>query len=641
MDSEDRSDFFQNGFDGFPRNLPENCVEYVLFLIDDRLQPRSLLAELESVRKAAIELCNKITKDYIWQREPFQLQLRREKDLVYLHGTTDYGDSVEDEWLIVYLLRELTKAVPSLWVRVADSDGEFLLVEAANVLPKWLSPEIDGNRVWIHQGMLNLLPLSASSGDRRPLSLVEAVGHIKTKPESLVHSSLVEAEAFYRLEKYPGQVQASLHRALITIPRKLAYVLHELPTAIAPAVEAFYLRDKTDMKNLISPTPDALHFPPRDLVTVSVKFTKVLFAQLKSQRFTAPPAWASVIETAEKRASDAEACQKSLDRVELGMKVTSGFEMLAATADGKDNRLAREFAIVLGDLKEDGEQALPSDKDIESWPGHDREDDEAWLDINFEDFENELQGKQGVRREAKSGFGDASKQADLQKIVSRFEAFLNDDKAGLEGAELDDMDQDDDISDENEGNSDEESEDEDKEVSFDEEQFSRMMREMMGLPADHSAGAQKPPSSLHPTDRRSSGPSQSETDAENVDAEDDEYIRQLAAQMESELKGLGALQLGPEPDERKQLTSRDSAKSMDKGKGKGTEESEGQDSDSEDEEVNIDYNLAKNLLESFKSQAGMAGPAGNILSMMGMQLPRDEEGEEEEEEEEEDKEKKK
>jgi hypothetical protein len=94
-----------------------------------------------------------------------------------------------------------------------------------------------------------------------------------------------------------------------------------------------------------------------------------------------------------------------------------------------------------------------------------------------------------------------------------------------------------------------------------------------------------------------------------------------------------------------------------------------------DEEIGIDFNLAKNLLESFKSQgkiisiphphlsfvqelgarklpgsfhssqkpsspdprwsleidfksqAGMAGPGGNLLGLMGMQLPRDEDSE--------------
>lgn len=64
-----------------------------------------------------------------------------------LRGRTEYGDSIEDEWVIVHILRELTKKYPNLWVKVTDSDGEFLLVEAAATLPSWLEPDIADNRV--------------------------------------------------------------------------------------------------------------------------------------------------------------------------------------------------------------------------------------------------------------------------------------------------------------------------------------------------------------------------------------------------------------------------------------------------------------------------------------------------------------
>jgi hypothetical protein len=604
---------FDQGFDGFPRRLPENCVEYYLFILDGQLEARKLLSALENVRKAATQLCARLTKDYVWQRDGLQLEVKNENGLVYLRGTSCYGDAVEDEWLIVYLLRELTKSFENLWVRVFDSDGEFLLVEAANVLPSWLSPEIDSNRVWIHQGKLFIIPLEKGLHDKRPLTLGDASAYLRTKPTSLVHSTFIEAEAFYRLEKYPGQIEDSLHHSLITIPRKLAYILHEKPAAIAPAVEAFYLRDPVSMKSLLS-TSGTLNFPPQDLVTVSTKFSKVLFAQLKSQRFTEPPVWIPVVNAAEKSGTGAESSQKQLDRLHMGMKVTSGFEMLATNADTNDNRIAREIGILLDDLKEDGDQVLPDDAAIRSWEGSTREDPEHWMDINYEDFERELDGKAGSKGTGRGGgFGDSAAQADLQKIVSRFESFLNDESAGFEGAELNDMDfDDDDLSDDYE---EEDSEDEDKEVSFDEDQFSKMMREMMGMPSQETPRAK----SSGIIKASSKGPAT----GEQSDDDEHEAIRQLAAQMESELNDHGALQLDPTPRKLKAPRQKGEEQSKDKG-------NDVDDEESGDEEVDIDYNLAKNLLESFKSQAGMAGPAGNLLGMMGMQLPRDEDENEKE-----------
>lgn len=66
---------------------------------------------------------------------------------LHLHGLTNYGDSIEDEWLIVYILRQLSNQFSNLWIKVVDTDGEFLLIEAANALPRWLNPEIADNRV--------------------------------------------------------------------------------------------------------------------------------------------------------------------------------------------------------------------------------------------------------------------------------------------------------------------------------------------------------------------------------------------------------------------------------------------------------------------------------------------------------------
>ena len=40
--------------------------------------------------------------------------------------------------------------------------------------------------------------------------------------------------------------------------------------------------------------------------------------------------------------------------------------------------------------------------------------------------------------------------------------------------------------------------------------------------------------------------------------------------------------------------------------------------------VDLDLILVKNLLESYSSQHGLAGPASNLLGSMGLQLPDDE-----------------
>lgn len=64
--------------DELGRELPENNVEYIIFVIDGKLDGRKLLNELESVRKSALQLSQSLTADYIWQRDEFNLELKNE-----------------------------------------------------------------------------------------------------------------------------------------------------------------------------------------------------------------------------------------------------------------------------------------------------------------------------------------------------------------------------------------------------------------------------------------------------------------------------------------------------------------------------------------------------------------------------------
>ncbi|KAI9707535.1 MAG: hypothetical protein M1836_000496 [Candelina mexicana] len=606
--------WFGEGFQGFPKKLPEDCIEYTLYIIDSKLKTSAdIRAVLKDVQRTATDFTRELLKDYIWQRESFSLEIQTVDQLPFLRGQTNYGDSIEDEWLIVYLLRELSRRFTKLWIKVVDADGEFLLVEAANALPRWLNPEIADNRVWLHNGKLLIIPLQHAPAGRdrtapitRSLSLQEAHTFISANPSKIIHSPTIEDEAFYRLRNYPKQITENLQHSLITIPRKLAYILKKRPSSISPAVEAFYLRDPIAMQPLQAQDIKALSFPPADFVTMSVKFSKVGYAQLKSQQFSVPPAWSGKLPK--------NSIPKEVQQAEMGMKVSCGFEMLVADPQNKDKKAVREIQLLLDDI-ESGEDTLPTDETIASWDM--RQDDESWLDINFEDFERELAGKKGGSANTSAGnFGDKTAQEDLRKMVERFEQFLNDDKAGAEGAEdLDDMDYDDDDDDDDDDDSEISSEGEDKDVSFNEQEFARMMREMMGMPPEEDPNA----NAIKPSSNGKAASRVGELDSDDEEGEGEE-IRKVMQRMEAELNEADALNLDPTP--RKIAATKGGVK----GKLKGVESPDmnGLVEKSDDEDVDIDFNLAKNLLESFKGQAGMAGPGGNLMGMLGMQLPRDE-----------------
>ncbi|EXJ60190.1 hypothetical protein A1O7_04342 [Cladophialophora yegresii CBS 114405] len=622
--------WFRSTFHPIPRpTLPDDCIEYSLYIISPSYDvggDSDLRGRLRDVQKYATELQRQHLRDYIWQRQKFMLELQKEDGLSFLRGQTEYGDSVEDEWVIVWLLRELTIKFPDLWVKVTDSDGEFLLIEASGTLPSWLEPDVAENRVWINNGQLKIIkPAAAARSSKRTeekLTLEQARGIILSEPRRIMHSISIEEEAFFRTRNYPAQIAQNTHHAMITVPRKIAYLLHQKPAYIAPAVEAFYLRDPIALKPLLKPlqskeNEDTMAFPPQDFVTVSVKFPRVAYAQIKSQDFPPPAVFAGKLPL--------KTDTKAYAAAETGMKVTCGFEMLVTDSHHQDRPEIREMKLVLDDIAS-GDEPLPLDEEIETW--EEREDDEKWLDINFEDLDNELGGRKGQSdtKGKKPSFGDKAAQENLQRIVKQFEEFLNDDKAGMGGAGLDDSDLDDDDDD-----LDEDDEGEDKEASFGEDEFTKMMQEMMGIPPEVmqeimlgklGPGAEDPAvrSGLRPM------PEGKETNVVKVeeDEEEDENIQTFMKQIGAELTGHDALNLGSSETPTGKQKAIAHSKSQVGGDRVAATDEEYELSSDDDIDNEIDIDLARNLLESLKAQAGKAGPGGNLMGLMGLKMPRDE-----------------
>lgn len=439
--------------------------------------------------------------------------------------------------------------------------------------------------MWINQGELRIIKpkQEAKRQVTEKITLPEARKIIQNEPGRLLRSTIIQEEAFYRLRKYPQQISENLHSAVITIPRKAAFLLHQKPAYISPAVEAFYVRDPIALRPLRAKDTSGLVFKPDDLVDVSVRFTRVGYAQLKSQEFPVPSTWAGKLPSTEDR--------KAYDRAEAGMKLACGLEMLLNDPQNQDKAVVREMKLLLEDV-ETGDEELPTDKEIqEKWDK--REDDEKWLDINFEDLEAELKGRGQGKGDDAGNFGDAGAQENLQRIVARFEEFLNDNSAGFDGADfIDDFGSDSDI-DEDEEEEEVDSEGEDKDASFNEEEFAKMMKEMMGMPS-------------------SSDSIRKRVEELDSDGEDDtEQIKELSRRMEAELQGTGILDLNRRPH------------NLSSGEASGSGDKAAKSKDDNDEDENVNINLAKNLLESLQGQAGVPGPAGNMLSMMNLRMPKD------------------
>lgn len=70
----------ENPLDGLDKRLPENCVEYLLFLVDQNsTDRRKELSKLEELRKNALASAKDVASGYIWQRGEFSLEVKSDQ----------------------------------------------------------------------------------------------------------------------------------------------------------------------------------------------------------------------------------------------------------------------------------------------------------------------------------------------------------------------------------------------------------------------------------------------------------------------------------------------------------------------------------------------------------------------------------
>lgn len=398
----------------------------------------------------------------------------------FLHGTTRFGDCIQDEWFIVFLLRHITLHIEGAVATVYDNDGDVLLIEAAMALPTWLDPSNSEHRVGLYQGKAHIIPLPRTPAELMQipakLTIERAIDIIRQPVISTVAEDGVQQAIEDRLVDKP-----ELHRARCTLPSRAAYVLLRHPQLLPLAVEAFYLRDPAGLKACAAMST----FPPVSSTKVVLPFTRTTYAQTVSQKFYAPKAF-RLPPVSQK---------KEYHAAELGMKVACGLEMLYHDHHGDEasqqettmtperQSAFKQFLTRLTRLgyfrnerpgsrlhKQLTEQArqqflqsVASKEDVEAGSyvfsnvrqtiddtletfseeslkdeleakKDEAEDDESWMNVDPKQLEELLMQRMGRMQE--QIFNEEAldgENVDLDKMMGQFEQFIEGSKSGLEG----------------------------------------------------------------------------------------------------------------------------------------------------------------------------------------------------------------
>ncbi|KAG8196185.1 hypothetical protein JTE90_007913 [Oedothorax gibbosus] len=310
-------------------NLSENTVIYRLFCSNNGENSNNVSHQaLELLSEDYLSKISGFLHRYIWQNDPFNLRIVdsvAESYPSHLEGISSFEDNIEDEWFIVYLLFYLSERDKNLVIQIQDNDGDFLLIEAAEHLPKWLNPDTSENRVFIYQGAIHIIPIARSPAEITPLpsgtpNISDALSVLRQYSSSLKVPPAIQEAVKRRIKDYPHKIDENKHRAHCYVPCTVAAILKEDPFLLPHAVKAFYLRDPIDLKACRA----MKYFAPETRVMTEVTFTRCLYAQLSSQKFEPDK------RTGWNLPEVGKAERKSH---ELGMKLACGFEILASNVE--------------------------------------------------------------------------------------------------------------------------------------------------------------------------------------------------------------------------------------------------------------------------------------------------------------------
>ncbi|XP_063020333.1 protein ecdysoneless homolog [Melospiza melodia melodia] len=538
--------------------LPEDAVRSRLFAAAAAAGPggEALLrrcAELALVRLAPLlAAC-------VWQRRPFRLRYvpGRGEIPAHLGGPAVFGDNVEDEWFIVYLLREMSRELPGL----AASQRSLLAVPSPvplqGVFVSALAVAGDFHSVfvctagaaavcsrqtqWIH-------PARPSSSSVQSLRAGHEAGNDSWGILALAHACAGNG---------------SLSGGCLLVQRNVSKVCHTLRTSCCCI---FYLQAH-GFEMLCSKSskvaPDAkrnvLRGPLWERFLRSLKEKDYFKGEMEGSA-----KYLELLHMAEDHFQQSVAVPESCDEVSPGDEILA----LLQTTPIDLKELEREAA------------CLPA------------EDDDSWLDMTPGALDQMLKE---TRNESLPSPNEEEQNYDLETVAESMKAFVS--KVSThEGAEMP-------------WSSDE------SQVTFDVDSFTKALDRILGADSEELDSDDVD----EEEEFGFSDEDDEELDAGNGRQEQkvspEELVGSLKAYMEEMDRELAQTNIGKSFSSHKRgASSVGAAPCESAGPDCGAEAAELA-------ALDVDMNLVANLLESYSAQAGLAGPTSSILQSLGVNLP--------------------
>lgn len=157
-------------------SAPDKTYAVFAIFILDRLS-NNIEEQVKICYNNLVKLIEPFNKSFPWS-EYNGILIRIEKlenGMPFIFGQLCVEDNtIQEESLLVGLLRSFSKTCgPEVFIKVCDTDCDFLMVECHSVIPEEFDYPVPNNRVWLHEGCFKMIPTYFYPG--RGLTAVEAL----------------------------------------------------------------------------------------------------------------------------------------------------------------------------------------------------------------------------------------------------------------------------------------------------------------------------------------------------------------------------------------------------------------------------------------------------------------------------------
>jgi len=337
----------------------DGWVAYHIYPLDGVTNMESLMPEIQ---KHVFEM----TQSYIFNGDLFSLA----SNGLELFGRMKTYGSILDEWCIVYALMGVTELFQTIAVRIYDCDGEFLLIEGADGLPRWITPDITTDRVFVVNGHVHVPHPDQVDGSA---TINECLSFLARNLESCRLPACSQAAIRKRyIRQFPEPaIRESKHRSSCMVGSRYRKIIRHFPRVVPLAVHALACAPRgTELRSKIG-----LKLDNSETVSTSICFTRFSFAQLLNQHILVPDAVVQnyPAEIAEKLLAAKTSIPENnkMKSYILGIRLMIGIDLL-----------------YMGPLHDEITAILNSEEEEEGEQGE--SDSDSWLNLSPNDLEDLL-----------------------------------------------------------------------------------------------------------------------------------------------------------------------------------------------------------------------------------------------------------